>query len=148
MNIKLVREASAIPQYATHGSAACDLQAVINQPLTLLPGEIKAIETGIALEIPHGQAGLILPRSGQAKRGLSVANAPGLIDPDYRGEIKVLAHNISNDPITIHPGDRIAQLMFAPHYKAHFQPIDALNATERGDGGFGSTGVDACGRIV
>jgi len=91
---------------------------------------------------------LVLPRSGQAKRGLTVANAPGLIDSDYRGEIKVLLHNVSNEPITIHPGDRIAQLMFTPYAKVNFHPIDELNSTIRGDGGFGSTGVDACGTFV
>jgi dUTP pyrophosphatase len=129
-----------VPFYATEGAAAFDLHAMIDEAIELEIGEIKPIPTGLRIAVPEGFAGLVLPRSGAASRGLTVANSPGCVDRDYRGEVKVLAHNVSGRKLTIHPTDRIAQMMITPYVKVEFEVVEELDATDRGEGGFGSTG--------
>ena len=134
-------EGLALPAYATPGSAGCDLRAAVTSPRTLAPGERAAVETGIAVAIPEGFEGQVRMRSGLAlKHGLAALNAPGTIDSDYRGEIKVIIANLGSDPVTIERGDRIAQLVLSPVAQARFEPARELPATVRAAGGFGSTG--------
>ena len=128
------------PTYATSGSAGADLRACVEQPVTIAPGERSAISTGVRLEIPDGYEGQVRPRSGLAARhGITLLNAPGTIDSDYRGEVRVVVVNLSDESYLIHPGDRIAQLVIAPVVQATFTAAD-LTESERGEGGFGSTG--------
>lgn len=134
-------EGLSLPQYATAGSAGCDLRAAVLEPRTLAPGDRAAIETGIAVAIPEGFEGQVRMRSGLAlKQGLAALNAPGTIDSDYRGEIKVIVANLGREPVTIARGDRIAQLVFAPVARAQFDRKAELPQTTRSAGGFGSTG--------
>lgn len=127
------------PLYATPGSAGCDL--ISNEEVTLSPGEWAAVSTGLYLEIPRGYVAQVCPRSGLAlKHGISVLNAPGIIDSDYRGEVKVLLVNHDSLRYTVKKGDRIAQLVFMPVVQAQLKLIGNLSETERGTGGFGSTG--------
>ena len=141
IKIKLTRGAQ-IPKYATNGSAAVDLCAMIDSPITLAPGERARIPTGIALSIPDGYVGIIAARSGLAcKKGICLSNGIGVIDSDYRGEISVGLFNSSKDEFTVERGERIAQLMFVPVESAVFVSTDSLDETERGEGGFGSTGT-------
>jgi dUTP pyrophosphatase len=131
-----------LPAYATDGAAGADLCAAVESELVLEPGERAAIPTGLVLEIPAGYEGQVRPRSGLAiKAGLTIVNAPGTIDSDYRGELKVLMVNLGGDLVTISRGDRIAQLLIAPITRATFIETDALTESDRGEGGFGSTGV-------
>jgi len=130
-----------LPSYASTGAAGADLRAAVETDLVLAPGGRAAVPTGLILEIPVGWEGQIRPRSGLAIRhGLTVVNAPGTIDSDYRGELKVLLVNLGSEAVTIHRGDRVAQLVVAPAPQATFDETAALEATERGAGGFGSTG--------
>lgn len=141
IKIKLTRGAQ-IPKYATNGSAAVDLCAMIDSPITLTPGERALIPTGIALSIPDGYVGIVAARSGLAcKKGICLSNGIGVIDSDYRGEISVGLFNSSKDEFTVERGERIAQLMFVPVESAVFVSTDSLDETERGEGGFGSTGT-------
>jgi dUTP pyrophosphatase len=134
-------EGLELPAYATAGSAGCDLRAAVSEPLTLAPGERRAVETGIAVAIPAGWEGQVRMRSGLAlKQGLATLNAPGTIDSDYRGEIKVIIANLGSEPVTIARGDRIAQIVFAPVARVRFEPVSELPSTERSSGGCGSTG--------
>lgn len=142
--VKIKRDAASadipLPSYATPGSAGVDLRS--NERATLAPGEYKAVGTGISLEIPDGYEGQVRPRSGLAlKHGITLLNAPGTIDSDYRGEVKVILINHGQNAFEIAPGDRIAQLIFAPVYVAVFSESDDLPETERSSGGFGSTGI-------
>ncbi|MBH0029075.1 dUTP diphosphatase [Pseudoalteromonas sp. SWN29] len=132
-----------MPEYATDGSAAIDLRACIDDILQVLPGETKLIPTGIALNMQDtGMAATILPRSGLGhKHGIVLGNLVGLIDSDYQGELFISVWNRGNDEFSINSGDRIAQLMFIPVLKADFVLVDEFEATERGTGGFGHTGV-------
>lgn len=128
------------PTYATSGSAGADLHACLEDPVTIAPGGRAAIPTGIRLEIPAGYEGQVRPRSGLAARyGLTLLNAPGTIDSDYRGEVRVIMVNLSDEAYTIHFGDRIAQLVIAPVQRVTFTSAE-LTESERGEGGFGSTG--------
>lgn len=128
-------------QYQTEGSAAIDLRSAAAQTF-IEPGAIAAIPTGLFIAIPKGFAALVLPKSGKVfNNGLGVANAPGLIDEDFRGEIHVLAQNLTYQNISIHKSERFAQLMFIPYVKAEFIEVESLEETARGEGGFGSTGV-------
>ena len=141
INIKKLSEDAVIPTYATECSAGADLYACINDVLKIMPGESKFINTGIAMEIPNGYAGFIYARSGLAsKKGLAPANKVAVIDSDYRGEIIVVLHNHSNEERYIEPGERIAQLVFAPFLQGEFNEVLELSDTSRGNGGFGSTG--------
>ncbi len=135
-----------LPAYQTAGAAGCDLVAAIEAPVTLEPMQRLAIPTGLALAIPPGFEGQVRPRSGAAlHRGLGMPNAPGTIDSDYRGELKVAVINLSREPLTIQRGERIAQLVIAPVVQARFEVVATLDDTVRGAGGFGSTGTGRTG---
>jgi dUTP pyrophosphatase len=138
------RRASALPAYASAHAAGMDLVAALDGPIVLAPGERCAVPTGLALALPAGFEGQVRPRSGLAlRRGLTVANAPGTIDPDYRGEVRVVLVNLGTEPVTIRAGDRVAQLVVAPVCRVRWVEVAALPETERGAGGFGSTGLAA-----
>ena len=142
VNIKKLDDRAVIPTYGSEFSAGADLYAVLDEPVTLQPGETKLIHTGLAMEIPVGYAGLIYARSGLAsKKGLAPANKVGVVDADYRGEVMVALHNHSTVAATIENKERIAQLVIAPFLQADFNTVDELNETVRGAGGFGSTGT-------
>ncbi len=131
-----------LPAYATAQSAGMDLRANIDTPIVLHPMERKLIGTGLYIALPEGYEAQVRPRSGLAlKHGLTVLNSPGTIDADYRGEIKVLLVNLSTEDFTVNDGERIAQMVVARHEKAEFIEVEALDETERGDGGYGHTGV-------
>lgn len=135
--------ANDLPEYATDGSSGMDIRANLTEPVTLLPLERKLIPSGLVMEIPIGFEVQIRPRSGLAlKNGITCLNTPGTIDSDYRGEIKVLLINLSNEPQLINNGDRIAQLVVASIEKATLILVQQLNDTVRADGGFGHTGVN------
>ncbi|MFZ8961651.1 MAG: dUTP diphosphatase [Flavobacteriaceae bacterium] len=130
-----------LPSYATTSSAGVDLKAVIEEPITLRPLERKIIGTGLKIALPEGYEAQVRPRSGlAAKHGITVLNAPGTIDADYRGEIGVILVNLSNDNFTIQPGERIAQLVLSQYQQIQWDEVETLPSTERGEGGFGSTG--------
>ena len=130
-----------LPDYATAGAAGMDIAAYIGAPVTLAPFERAAINTGFAMQLPDGYEAQIRPRSGLAlKYGVTVANAPGTIDSDYRGEVAVILINLSQHSFTITPGMRIAQMLIAPIARCVLQEQSQLDISERGDGGFGSTG--------
>jgi dUTP pyrophosphatase len=136
-------EGLELPSYQTAGAAGCDLRAAIQTELTITPGGRVLIPTGIALAIPPGFEGQIRMRSGLAhEKGLALLNAPGTVDSDYRGEVRVLLANLGNEPATLQRGDRIAQLVFAPVAHARFDRVGQLPPSDRGPGGFGSTGKD------
>ena len=141
LQIKLLRQGAILPTYATEGAAGLDLHAALESPRLLPAGERAAIPTGIAIALPAGHEGQVRPRSGlAAKHGISVVNAPGTIDEDYRGELQVLLINLGREPYTIQPGDRIAQLVVAPVTRVQVAAVETLDPTTRGQGGFGSTG--------
>ena len=131
-----------LPQYATAQSAGMDLRANTTEPFTLTPLERKLVPTGLFIALPEGYEAQVRPRSGLAlKHGITVLNTPGTIDADYRGEIGVVLVNLSNEPFTIEPGERIAQMVIAKHEQANFLVVEELDETERGAGGYGHTGV-------
>jgi dUTP pyrophosphatase len=140
--IKIInRSPHPLPAYETAGSAGLDLRANLEAPLELPPLGRALVPTGLFLEIPAGWEGQVRPRSGLAlKAGLTLLNTPGTIDSDYRGELKCIMVNLSDQPQTIHPGDRIAQLVLARYERVDWQEVDLLEASDRGEGGFGSTG--------
>ena len=141
VEIKKLDPRAIIPTYGTEFSAGADIYALLDEPLTINPGETKLIHTGLAMAIPEGLVGLNFARSGMAtKRGLAPANKVGVVDSDYRGEIMVALHNHSEAVQTIDNGERIAQLVIAPYVTADFILSDELDDTDRGEGGFGSTG--------
>lgn len=141
VRIKKLDEKAVVPTYGSEFAAGADLYACLEAPLTINPHETILVHTGVAMEIPTGFAGLIYARSGIAsKRGLAPANKVGVVDSDYRGEVMVALHNHSAVPQTIENGERIAQLVIAPYVVADFVVSDELDDTERGAGGFGSTG--------
>ena len=136
-----VSDAVPVPSYASTGAAGADIHAWIPHPIQVEPGERVLIPSGLHVQIPQGYELQVRSRSGLAiKQGIFVINSPGTIDCDYRGEIKVILGNIGTDTVTIMPGERIAQLVLAPVIRAEFRLADELQATERGQGGFGSTG--------
>ncbi len=143
MNIKIINKSShALPNYETIASAGMDLRANINESITLKPLERTIIKTGLFIELPIGYEAQVRPRSGlAAKNGISVLNAPGTIDADYRGEIGVILVNLSNQDFTIENGERVAQLIIAKHERAEWIEVEILSETSRGEGGFGSTGT-------
>ena len=146
MNVSITRlphgKDLALPAYATTHSAGMDLMAAIADPITLAPGERKLIPTGIAIALPDGFEAQVRPRSGLAlKHGLSIVNAPGTVDADYRGEVGVLLINLGQENFTIERGMRIAQMVIAPYSRARFNEVLELPSSERGEGGFGSTGT-------
>ena len=140
--VKIVnRSGQPVPAYATPLSAGMDLRACLEAPVTLGPLERTLVPTGLYIALPAGFEAQVRPRSGlAAKHGITVLNTPGTIDADYRGEIKVILVNLSNTPFEIVPGERIAQLVVARHERVEWEETDSLDKTERGAGGFGSTG--------
>ncbi|MEJ0062431.1 MAG: dUTP diphosphatase [Alphaproteobacteria bacterium] len=131
-----------LPRYATAQSAGMDLQAALADDLTLMPGGRALIPTGLAIALPDGYEAQIRPRSGLAlKQGIAVLNSPGTIDADYRGEIQIIIANLGTEPVTVSRGMRIAQMIVAPYTRVSWQESAELDATARGAGGFGSTGV-------
>ncbi len=135
-------EGLPLPAYATDGAAGADLCAAVDAEMIIEPGARAAVPTGLVLEIPQGYEGQVRPRSGLAiKAGLTIVNAPGTIDSDYRGELKVLLVNLGSESVSIGRGDRIAQLLVAPVTRASFIETEDLTSSERGEGGFGSTGI-------
>ena len=143
MTIKIINKSShALPHYETEASAGMDLRANLETAVTLQPLERAIIKTGLFIELPIGTEAQVRPRSGlAAKKGVTVLNAPGTIDADYRGEIGVILVNLSSESFTVENGERIAQLVIAKHERADWQQVEELSSTERGEGGFGSTGV-------
>ncbi len=143
--LRLRREAEELPlpSYATEDAAGMDLRACLGSagPMTIRPGERVSVPTGLALALPHGTEAQVRPRSGLAlKHGVTVLNSPGTIDADYRGEVCIILANLGSEDFTISHGDRIAQVVIAPVHRAEIVPVEALPDTERGAGGFGSTG--------
>jgi dUTP pyrophosphatase len=142
VKIKIINKSPhPLPSYATKGSSGMDLMAALEIPMVLQPLERKLIPTGLFIELPEGLEAQIRPRSGLAiRQGISCLNSPGTIDSDYRGEIKIILINLSNEAQTIQPGDRIAQMVIQPVQQVSWQLVEAIETTERNDGGFGHTG--------
>ncbi|WP_207494911.1 dUTP diphosphatase [Aridibaculum aurantiacum] len=135
------RSTNPLPEYATEGSSGMDIRAFVNEVVTLEPLQRALIPTGLFLELPAGYEAQIRPRSGLAiKQGITCLNTPGTIDADYRGEIKVILVNLSNEQVTINNGDRIAQMVFQKVERVQLRAVEEINVTERGAGGFGHTG--------
>lgn len=143
LKVKIINQSkNELPSYATTGSAGMDLRADIREPVDLKPLERKLIPTGLFMELPKGYEAQIRPRSGLAfKHGITVLNTPGTIDSDYRGEIKVLLVNLSDEVFRIEPGERIAQMVVAAHEIVEWEPVSEINSSQRSAGGFGSTGT-------
>ena len=143
MQINIINKSNYdLPHYETEASAGMDLRAVLDAPVTLKPLERAIIKTGLFIELPVGIEAQVRPRSGlAAKKGITVLNAPGTIDADYRGEIGVILVNLSNEDFTVEGGERIAQLVIAKHERADWNEVEVLSDTVRGAGGFGSTGT-------
>lgn len=144
MEIRIVnRSRHALPGYATPLSAGMDLRANLDAPVTLRPLERRLIPTGLSIALPAGYEAQVRPRSGLAlKKGIGLLNAPGTIDADYRGEIGIILINLSAEDFTVNDGDRIAQLVVARHETVEWKPVEELDQTERGEGGFGHTGKE------
>jgi len=146
ISLRVIRLESAkelpLPSYATAASAGMDLRSASMEPIVLSPGQRGLVPTGLIVEIPDGFEGQVRPRSGLAlKNGISLVNTPGTIDSDYRGELKVIMINLGEDHFMVNYGDRIAQLVIAPVVQAQIVEVDQISESERGGGGFGSTGV-------
>jgi dUTP pyrophosphatase len=142
MEIEIINSSGyALPNYETGQSAGMDLRAAIVEEISLAPMERKLISTGLKIALPQGYEAQVRPRSGLAlKQGITVLNAPGTIDADYRGDIGVILINLSTESVVIRPGDRIAQLVIAKYERTEWSEVVALSLTQRGEGGFGSTG--------
>ena len=143
MKIKIINKSNTTnPSYSTNNSAGLDLRAHVKEEIILNPMSRVLIKTGLFIQLPEGYEAQIRPRSGLAyKNGITVLNTPGTIDADYRGEVGVLLINLSNDPFKIKNGDRIAQMVIAKYQQAEWISVEQLDSTQRGDGGFGSTGI-------
>lgn len=143
MQIKIINKSThSLPSYETLASAGMDLRANLQEPITLKPLERTIVKTGLFIELPIGYEAQVRPRSGlAAKKGITVLNAPGTIDSDYRGEIGVILINLSHEAFIIENGERIAQLVIAKHERAEWTEVNELSTTKRGEGGFGSTGT-------
>jgi dUTP pyrophosphatase len=141
LRIKRLSGLARLPRYQTDHAAGMDLHAAIAEPITLSPGEIQPIKCGFAMAVPHGYEAQVRPRSGLAtKHGISMPNAPGTIDADYRGEVQVPLINLGREPFIVEPNMRIAQMVIAPVARCEIEEADELDETVRGGGGFGSTG--------
>ncbi|MGO9412507.1 MAG: dUTP diphosphatase [Spirochaetia bacterium] len=131
-----------LPEYQSEGASGADLRALLTEDLVLKPGTRALVPTGLCIEIPRGLEGQVRPRSGMAlKNGVTVLNSPGTVDSDYRGEIKIILINLGESDFRVRNGDRIAQIVFSPVVRVSFQRQDAIASTQRGSGGFGSTGT-------
>ena len=142
LKVKVVNKSKhPLPQYATEGAAGMDLRANIDEPIVLKPLERKLIPTGLYISLPVGYEAQVRPRSGLAlKHGISVCNTPGTVDADYRGQVGVILINLSNEDFVVEDGERIAQMVIAKHERAEWLPVEELDETERGAGGYGHTG--------
>jgi dUTP pyrophosphatase len=143
MNVQIINTSKhATPNYETQGSAGMDLRANLSESIVLKPLERTIVKTGLFIALPIGFEAQVRPRSGlAAKKGITVLNSPGTVDADYRGEIGVILVNLSNEDFVVNDGERIAQLIIAKHERVNWEEVTVLNETERGSGGFGSTGV-------
>ncbi len=143
LKVKIInRSHHPLPAYETHGSAGMDVRASLNESITLLPGHRAMIPTGLHIELPQGYECQIRPRSGLAARnGITVLNSPGTVDSDFRGEIKVILINLGDKPFVITDGERICQMVVANYTKVEWDAVTEIDKTERGDGGFGHTGL-------
>ena len=143
MKINIINKSQhPLPSYETIASAGMDLRANINEPITLQPMQRALIPTGLFMELPIGFEAQVRPRSGLAlKKGITCLNSPGTVDADYRGEVGVILANLSTEPFVVENGERIAQMVIAKHERAEWIEVEELSTTERGAGGFGSTGV-------
>ena len=142
MKVRIInRSRYPLPEYATPSSAGMDLRADLPETIVLKPLERTLVPTGLYIALPPGYEAQVRPRSGMAvKKGLGILNSPGTVDADYRGEIRVILVNLSNVPVEIEPGERVAQMIVASHERVEWAPVKELEKTERGEGGFGSTG--------
>ena len=141
VKIKKLNDAAAVPEYKTSMSAGADIYACLDSPVIIKPSEIVMVPTGISIEVPEGFEAQVRPRSGLAAKGISIPNSPGTIDADYRGEVKIIIINLGKADFQINHHDRIAQIIISRVEKAEFKLNDELTETERGNGGFGSTGI-------
>lgn len=143
MTVEIINKSKhTIPNYETEGAAGMDLKANIDTPITLKPLERAVVKTGLFIALPLGFEAQVRPRSGlAAKKGITVLNSPGTVDADYRGEIGVILVNLSNEDFIVNDGERIAQLVIAKHERISWQEVEILSETQRGSGGFGSTGL-------
>ena len=144
IKVKIInRSGQPLPAYATPSAAGMDIHAALSEPVTLGPLERALIPTGLRIQLPQGYECQIRPRSGLAlKKGITVLNTPGTVDADYRGEIGIILINLSNEPFTVNPGERIAQMVIKEYVRIGWEPVDRIDETERGDGAFGHTGVN------
>ncbi|MCX4259369.1 MAG: dUTP diphosphatase [Muribaculaceae bacterium] len=144
MKVKIINKSHhSMPEYATPESAGMDVRAFLNEPIVLKPLERALIPTGLYLQLPAGHECQIRPRSGLAlKHGITLVNTPGTVDADYRGEIGVILINLSNEPFTVNDGERICQMVITNYTHVEWEAVERLDETERGDGGFGHTGVN------
>ena len=142
MNVQIINKSKhATPTYETDGAAGMDLRANIEESITLKPLERAIVKTGLFIALPIGFEAQVRPRSGLAAKGITVLNSPGTVDADYRGEIGVILVNLSNEAFVVNDGERVAQLVIAKHERVQWREVTVLNETERGSGGFGSTGM-------
>lgn len=143
IKVKVInRSNNELPQYATIMSAGMDLRAFTDEPITLMPGERKIVHSGISIQLPEGYELQVRPRSGLAlKHGITLTNAPGTVDADYRGDVGAIVHNLGTEPFVINNGDRICQIVAKEYVKIEWEETDTLDSTDRGEGGFNSTGV-------
>jgi len=142
LKVKMLREGVTLPKYQTDHSAGLDLCACIDRDIILMPGERVLVPTGVSIELPDGYEAQVRPRSGLAiNHGVTVLNSPGTIDPDYRGEVKVILINLGKEPFVIKNGMRIAQMVISKFERVEVEVVEELSQTRRGEGGFGSTGV-------
>lgn len=142
IKIKIISKSGILPSYETEGSAGADLRAYIEEPVTLMPGERRLVPTGLFVELPPGVEAQVRARSGlSVKYGIGLVNGVGTVDSDYRGEWNVPLINFSDEPYTVHNGDRIAQVVFSTYIRGDFEPAEQIDSTERGAGGFGHTGI-------
>lgn len=143
IKVKVINHSNnELPQYATPMSAGMDLRAFTDEPITIMPGERKLIHSGINIQLPEGYELQVRPRSGLAlKHGITLTNAPGTVDADYRGDVGAIVHNLGTEPFIVNNGDRICQIVAKEYVKIEWKETDSLDSTERGEGGFNSTGV-------
>lgn len=143
IKVKVVNHSNnELPQYATIMSAGMDLRAFTDKPITLMPGERKIIHSGIHIQLPEGYELQVRPRSGLAlKHGITLTNAPGTVDADYRGDVGAIVHNLGTEPFVVNNGDRICQIVAKEYVKIEWEETDTLDSTDRGEGGFNSTGI-------
>lgn len=143
IKVKVVNKSNnELPKYATPMSAGMDLRAYTDEPITIMPGERKLIHSGISIQLPEGYELQVRPRSGLAlKHGITLTNAPGTVDADYRGDVGAILHNLGNEPFVVNNGDRICQVVAKEYVGIVWEPAESLDDTQRGEGGFNSTGV-------